>query len=152
MCAHFWFNRRILTQFSTREQTHTPAITHAELDHCCETMARERIDCATLYLLSHEQLQELGVVRLGDRMKLLLRAQTLLRTGRSDSTTPPTHHKVSVQLPDVDPDSRASIKSPSPPTSRSAPTRSSSSTANSPTSRNGLSDLLYGFHARRFRV
>jgi hypothetical protein len=29
-------------------------------------MERERIDCSTLFLLSHAQLQELGVVRLGE--------------------------------------------------------------------------------------
>ena len=118
-------------------------------------MAREHIDCETLNLLSHKQLQELGVVRLGDRMKLLTRAQTLSITMLSASTHRPTRHKVSIQLPDIDPDkadSHPSIKLPSPTTPRSAPTRSYSATLDTNNSRNGLPDALYGFHARRFRV
>jgi len=39
-------------------------------------MLRERIDCENAAWLTHEQLQELGVEKMGDRSKILKRAQT----------------------------------------------------------------------------
>ena len=64
-------------------QPHLDACIHQwllELDlaHCVETFMEQRVsDCAILAECSHSQLENMGVLRLGDRCKLLTRAKKL---------------------------------------------------------------------------
>ena len=54
------------------------------LAHLAPEMARQNIDSAIVALLTHEQLDELGVTRLGDRAKLIRRSQdTAQETGQA---------------------------------------------------------------------
>jgi hypothetical protein len=54
------------------------------LEHLALNFERERIDSATLVFLSHKQLEELGVLRMGDRTKLLRRAHHVTYTLNSE--------------------------------------------------------------------
>jgi hypothetical protein len=62
--------------------THDPLVAmwlkQLGLQHLCDKFALECIDRASLALLSHSQLQELGVNKMGDRSKLLRRSMQRL--------------------------------------------------------------------------
>jgi len=76
-------------------QSHLDAWIHrwlVELDlaHCLEAFVEQRVsDCSILSACSHSQLENMGVLRLGDRCKLLTRAQKHKeQLQRAKKTTP----------------------------------------------------------------